>query len=245
VHHSDAPGIRRLTQLDCATRRERWRTGVARTVTPVSAPAYFAGTHIASVRSLMETTTETKLPGLWGKLRGRLDRPAPGVGGSSGPLVRGQDLAWLKNTRLAAIAELLRLDARRLVNTLSAASPTLFTTRAARKRWMPNFEIRESDSALTLIADVPGIDPESLDIALTGNQLVISGRREFVHPGNERVHVTERGDGHFTRSFKLPPHLDLANITSELRDGILSIIAPIKPDARMRKIHVDGTQRRS
>jgi HSP20 family protein len=152
----------------------------------------------------------------------------------------------LTNPRFAAVAELLRWDAKRIVAALSSASPTRFATRSARKAWMPSFEVRESDSALRLIADVPGIEPESIDISLTGNRLVISGRRELEHrESNERVHVTERRDGQFSRVFNLPSHVDLANIASELRDGILTIVAPIKPDARTRKIHVDGVQRRS
>lgn len=214
-------------------------------ITPAALPHGIAGTRIAYVRHLMETTTETRL-GLWGKLRGRLDRVDPQTRASSGPLVRGRELAVLTNARFAAIAELLRWDARRIVEAISSATPTLLASRIARKAWRPRFEVRENESMLKFIADVPGIDPESLDISLTGNRLVISGRRELEqHQGNERVHVTEREDGHFARTFELPRHVDLANIACELRDGILTVVAPIRADARTRKIHIDGIQRRS
>ena len=115
-----------------------------------------------------------------------------------------------------------------------------------RDMWMPHFEVRENGSSIRLIADVPGVKREDLDISITGNRLVVSGRREAEQRHkDENVLAWERQFGQFTRSFTLPDNVDADHITSELREGVLTIVAPLKAGAHARKITVGGATPKS
>ena len=107
--------------------------------------------------------------------------------------------------------------------------------------WMPHFDVRENGNAIKIIADVPGVKREDLDINVTGNRLVVSGRRESEERGKDENLVTwERQFGQFTRAFTLQENVDVDHITSDLRDGVLTIVAPLKAGSRSRKIQIGG-----
>lgn len=117
---------------------------------------------------------------------------------------------------------------------------------AERDMWMPHFEVRESGNELRVIADVPGIKREDLEISVHGNRLVISGHRESEEHGkDESVHTYERQYGQFMRTFTLPDNVDVDHITSDLREGVLAIIVPMTASARARKIQIGGTASKS
>jgi len=110
-----------------------------------------------------------------------------------------------------------------------------------RDVWMPHFEVREDGNEIRVIADVPGVKREDLEISVNGNRLVISGQRLSEERGkNEDVHTYERRYGQFTRTFTLPDNVDVDHITSELRDGVLTIVIPMTATARARKIQIGG-----
>ena len=115
-----------------------------------------------------------------------------------------------------------------------------------RDMWMPHFEVRENGNSLRIIADVPGIKRDDLEISVTGNRLVVSGQREAEQRNkDENVHTYERQFGQFTRSFTLPDNVDIDHVTSELREGVLTIVAPLKPGAQSRKIQIGSAQPKS
>lgn len=112
--------------------------------------------------------------------------------------------------------------------------------------WNPGFEVRETDDALVFKADMPGIQTEDLDISLTGDQLVISGKREHEQEQDEGQFGTyERSYGSFMRSFSLPESADVDNIRSELKDGVLTLVVPKKPGSTppRRKIQIGSGSR--
>jgi HSP20 family protein len=111
--------------------------------------------------------------------------------------------------------------------------------------WLPQFEVRENGNAIKILADVPGVKRDNLEISLVGNRLVISGHRESEERSkDENVHTWERQYGQFTRSFTLPENVDLDHITSELREGVLTVVVPLKAGSRSRKINIgSGTQK--
>jgi HSP20 family protein len=107
--------------------------------------------------------------------------------------------------------------------------------------WMPHFDVRENGNSIKIIADVPGVKREDLEINVMGNRLVVSGRRESEERGKDENVVTwERQWGQFMRSFPLQENVDIDHITSELREGVLTIVAPLKAGARSRKIQIGG-----
>jgi HSP20 family protein len=102
-----------------------------------------------------------------------------------------------------------------------------------RDRWSPRIDVREDESALRVFADVPGARRDELSIRVVGKRLVITGRRDAEPPAiGDRVRTRERGFGAFTRKFALPDRADIERITSELRDGVLTISVAKKPDVR-------------
>jgi len=111
-----------------------------------------------------------------------------------------------------------------------------------RDMWEPRFEVRENGTALRFIADIPGVRREDLDISVTGNRLMISGHREIEERAkDETVYAYERQYGEFTRTFVLPDDMDIDHITSELRDGVLTIVVPRTGGSRSRKIPIGGS----
>jgi HSP20 family protein len=105
--------------------------------------------------------------------------------------------------------------------------------------WAPQFEVRENGNSIKIFADVPGVKREELDISVMGNRLVVSGHRESEERGKDENVVTwERPYGQFTRSFMLPETVDLDHVTSELREGVLTIVVPLKASSRSRKIQI-------
>lgn len=137
-------------------------------------------------------------------------------------------------------------DPFRMMRDMLRWDPLFRDPMAYRDVWMPSFEVRENGSAIKLIADLPGVDKDDLEINVTGNQLVISGRREAEERSkDEHFHTYERTFGQFTRSFTLPDYADLDHITSDLRDGVLTIAVPKTSAAKSRKVPISSAATKS
>jgi HSP20 family protein len=101
------------------------------------------------------------------------------------------------------------------------------------------FEVKETKEAYLFKADVPGIKENDLVINLTGNRLTVSGKREAEkHQENETYFSYERSYGSFTRSFTLPEGIDGDQISANLKDGVLTISVPKKPEAQPKKVSI-------
>jgi HSP20 family protein len=112
--------------------------------------------------------------------------------------------------------------------------------------WSPSFEVRETDDAFVLKADLPGVRPDDLEISLMANQLTIRGKREQEkEEGEGQYHTYERSYGTFTRSFALPESADLDKIRSDLKDGELTILVPKQAGTspQRRKIQIGSGQK--
>jgi HSP20 family protein len=107
--------------------------------------------------------------------------------------------------------------------------------------WNPSFEVRETDDAFIFKGDMPGVRQEDLEISLVGNNLQITGKREREEEHEEgTVHTYERAFGQFTRTFALPESADVDKLRGDLKDGVLTIVAPKKAGAatHRRKIEI-------
>jgi HSP20 family protein len=86
----------------------------------------------------------------------------------------------------------------------------------------------------------PGIGPDTLNVSVTGDQLVISGQKlplpEQVKP--EDIHRTERSAGQFIRTVSLPAAVDREKVQASYKDGILKIVLPKSAEARPRQVQV-------
>jgi len=106
----------------------------------------------------------------------------------------------------------------------------------------PTFEVREAKDAYVFKADLPGVAEKELDIHMTGNILTVSGERkqESVQEG-ERYFAVERGYGQFSRSFSLPDGTDGEHVSAELKDGVLTLRVPKKPEVQAKRITIGAT----
>lgn len=131
-------------------------------------------------------------------------------------------------------------DPFRMMESLLRWEPAT-TARRAPTSFSPRFDVRETKEGYVFKADLPGVKESDLDIALTGNQLTISGKREYEEKEEAENHfVFERGFGTFSRSFALPSGADFDNVRADLKDGVLTLLVPKKPEVQPRKISLAG-----
>jgi HSP20 family protein len=116
------------------------------------------------------------------------------------------------------------------------------TTRGGRVHTAPNFpaiNIWTSEEGQMIIAEIPGIDPETLDITVTGEILTLSGERVREEFGEDvRYHRRERGHGRFKRSIQLPFPVEVDEIEANFKNGVLSVTLPRAEEDKPRKIDV-------
>lgn len=117
------------------------------------------------------------------------------------------------------------------------ASSAFDTARAPRP--MPVDLFREGDQYV-LSADLPGIDPESVDLDVDGQLLTIRAERRA--PASEEVRWLshERPYGSYMRQFTLGDGVDVERITANYEHGVLSVIIPVAERAKPRKIAVSS-----
>jgi HSP20 family protein len=104
--------------------------------------------------------------------------------------------------------------------------------------YRPNVDILEKDHELLVVADLPGVRAEDIDIHYEDRQLTISGRVEQRQPQDTRYLLREYGLGDFSRTFKVSEQIDGSRIAAECRDGVLTLRLPKVEAARPRKIAV-------
>jgi HSP20 family protein len=101
----------------------------------------------------------------------------------------------------------------------------------------PTFDVRETKDTYLFKADIPGVKEEDLDISITGNRLTISGRRESEErKEGETYYSIERSYGQFNRSFTLPDGVATDDIRAEMKDGVLTLVLPKRPELQPKRI---------
>lgn len=101
----------------------------------------------------------------------------------------------------------------------------------------PRFDVKENKNAYVLHGDLPGVKDEHVDVSLNGNLLTVSGKREDEHrEESDQYYSVERSYGTFSRSFALPEGIDSGAITADLKNGVLTVQIPKRPESQPRKI---------
>jgi len=104
--------------------------------------------------------------------------------------------------------------------------------------YTPDVDIFESDTGITLLADMPGVKPDNLNIDLRENVLTLSGDVEAYMGETEQAVDLEYGLGRYFRQFNLSEVVDQSRIEADLRDGVLRLSLPKVEKATPRKIEV-------
>ncbi len=104
--------------------------------------------------------------------------------------------------------------------------------------YVPNTDIHETDEALTLVMEMPGVEKKNIDVKLENDVLRIEGRIDFSkYEGLDPVYA-EYNVGHFTRTFALSNKIDQDRIQADLQDGILTLTLPKAKQALPRQIAI-------
>ncbi|WP_456405278.1 Hsp20/alpha crystallin family protein [Thiolapillus sp.] len=113
--------------------------------------------------------------------------------------------------------------------------PAMKQTEAAIR---PAVDIFEDESGITLLADMPGISKDRLNIKVEADVLTIEGDAEIPMPeGMEPLYADIRAN-HYQRSFTLSSEMDTEKIEANLKNGVLSLRIPKREEHKPRKIEV-------
>ena len=131
---------------------------------------------------------------------------------------------------------------RVLDQALNGSLPAASTSRV----WVPALDIVEKRDAYVVVAELPGVSQNDVELSFEQNVLTIRGQKSSqLDPskdGELRVYTAERVSGAFERAIRLPEFVDSEKIGAELRDGVLTITIPKATAAQPRKIEIKASQ---
>ncbi len=109
-----------------------------------------------------------------------------------------------------------------------------------RANYMPADAYRIGDR-FYIHVDLPGVDPDTIDVEIEKNSLTISAERRWDRDEETQVLLNERPSGSFSRQFYLGEGLDIENIEAGYDHGVLTLAIPVAEAAKARKISVGTT----
>lgn len=111
-------------------------------------------------------------------------------------------------------------------------------TEAYRPSYTPPVDIFETPDAVTLLADMPGVGRDDLDISLEKDVLTIRGRVTEESPKDAELVYAEYRIGDYERSFTVSADIDRDTISAEIKNGVLTLTLPKQERAKPRKITI-------
>lgn len=104
---------------------------------------------------------------------------------------------------------------------------------------LPRTNLYEEGDNFQIMAEVPGLKKEELNVKIQGNYLEIAGNRGSDVPEGYKIHKAERGTISFSRSFTLPMDVDANRVEAVLKNGILYMTLPKAEAAKPKKIAIN------
>ncbi len=103
--------------------------------------------------------------------------------------------------------------------------------------FFPRVDISEDDTEIKLVADLPGVNPENIDIDVRNGRIKISG---FVDKEKtEKPHRYERSHGEFEREFSLPSKIKEEEVKAHYKDGVLTVILQKSEETKKKRIEIE------
>jgi HSP20 family protein len=97
----------------------------------------------------------------------------------------------------------------------------------------PKMDVFETKEAVTIMAEVPGMDPKDLQLTLESGVLTLQGeKKQEAEAKDERFYRSERMFGSFVRSIRLPANVESGKVNATFRNGVVKIVLPKPADAR-------------
>ena len=124
-------------------------------------------------------------------------------------------------------------------NELQTANPRNdANARAGQPFVVPPVDVFEDEQAITLLADLPGVPRDKLEIRVDGDTLLLEAQAAAVGPQDMELVYGEAQCPAYRRQFTLSRELDAGRIEAQLRDGVLRLTIPKAEEARPRRIQV-------
>jgi HSP20 family protein len=118
------------------------------------------------------------------------------------------------------------------------------TGEEARSRistWTPSVDIYETDDALVIKAELPGVSKDDVNVEVHQNTLTLRGQRKHeAEVKQDKYHRVERSYGTFQRSFVLPTMVDQEKVQATFKDGVLELHLPRLESAKPRRIAINS-----
>ena len=107
------------------------------------------------------------------------------------------------------------------------------------RAFLPTTDIFETEQALTVLLEMPGVERDNLDINIENDVLTVAARIDFTKYQGLQPVYTEYNIGHYSRSFQLSSKIDQGKITAQISDGLVTVVLPKAETAKPRKIKVN------
>ena len=117
-------------------------------------------------------------------------------------------------------------------NAVLAQAPETETT------YVPDVDISESNEHIRLVADMPGVDQQSVEVTVENNVLTVEGNAQLEAPEGYDLVGQEYGVGKFRRDFTLSNAVDTDGIKARVRHGVLEVTIPKREEVKTRKIEI-------
>ena len=104
--------------------------------------------------------------------------------------------------------------------------------------FLPTADIYETEDALSVVLEMPGVEKNNVDVRVEGGVLKVEGRLDFSKYQGLQPLYTEYNVGHYFRSFQLSSKIDHNRIEAQLKDGVLALTLPKVEEAKPRTIQI-------
>jgi HSP20 family protein len=125
-----------------------------------------------------------------------------------------------------------------MTNSVQTSSSSRAAPAQKQSPVLPPVDVYENDNAITLVADLPGVTREQLQVRVDGETLVLEATATIEGPENMELVYGEAQYLAYRRQFTLSRELDASRIEAQLRDGVLRLSIPKAEEAKPRRIEV-------
>ena len=109
---------------------------------------------------------------------------------------------------------------------------------APTRAFLPVADIFETDHALTVVLEMPGVSKDNVEIGVENDVLTIAGQIDYSGYEGLQPLYTEYNIGKYSRSFQIPSKIEQDGIKAELKDGVMTLVLPKAEKAKPRMIAV-------
>ena len=106
--------------------------------------------------------------------------------------------------------------------------------------WSPRLDVSETEKALEVVADLPGMEKKDINVSLDGDLLTIKGeKKEVKEKKDKHYHTIERRSGSFYRALRLPSEVESDKIEANFKDGVLTLTLPKSKEAAKKVAQIE------